>query len=54
MSDRSILIALKAVAAQAEKLADDYERNRLWPGELGSALAEIRRSLDSIGVSPNE
>lgn len=48
MADRSTILSLRQVAAVAEKLADDYEKGRLWEGEFSQALGEIRRALNSI------
>lgn len=45
---RRAAIALRAVAATAEKLADDIETGRLWPGEYEAALAQIGASLRSV------
>lgn len=48
MRDRYNILSLKAVAAIAEKLADDLEKGRLWPGQAADAVAEIRRHLEGI------
>jgi hypothetical protein len=39
--DQSALLKLKAAAAQANSLADDYERGRLWEGELQRQIYTI-------------
>lgn len=49
MSQRqTAVLALKSVAAQAAKLADDLENNRLWDREFDVALGEIQRALQSV------
>lgn len=39
--NQSALLKLKAAAAQANSLADDYERGRLWEGELLQKISAI-------------
>ena len=49
MSDNILAVmALKVIAAKAEKLAYDLERNRLWEGELSQGVAEIYKALQDI------
>lgn len=40
---RQAVTALRAVAALAEKLADDLEGNRLWEGDYTQTMSEIQR-----------
>lgn len=42
---REIIMALKLIAAKAEKLGYDLENNKLWDGELERGLVEIQKSL---------
>jgi hypothetical protein len=49
---RRAVLALRAVAAGAEKLADDLEGNRLWEREFDTALAEIQRNLRDMPRIP--
>lgn len=51
MSDnpRDALAALRLIAAQAEKLAQDVERGRLWPGEFSAGIATIAKALEDAG-----
>ena len=52
MADREVAVmALNVVAAKAKKLAHDVEKGKLWEGEFGSAIAEIRKQLDDAGRS---
>jgi len=54
MSDdrRRAVTALRAVAAGAEKLADDIQGNRLWEREFDAAVAEIQRNLRDLPRLP--
>lgn len=45
MTDSTVLLALKLVAAKAAKLADDLEKGRLWEGDLQRGIAEIDAAL---------
>lgn len=47
--DDIIAARLDMIAAKAKILADDYKNNRLWDGDLGRGLGDIRRELDAIG-----
>lgn len=49
--NRLVVLSLRAVAALAEKLADDLENGRLWPGEYSQAMAEIQRNMSAAGRS---
>jgi hypothetical protein len=40
------LLALKLVAAKAQKLAHDLEKGRLWDGDLSRGIAEIAAALE--------
>ncbi len=40
--------ALRLIAAQAAKLADDIERGRLWEREYGEAVSVIRKALNDL------
>ena len=42
-------MALKVIAAMAQKLAHDLEHGRLWEGELSNGLAEIQAQLRDAG-----
>lgn len=46
------VLALKVVAATAEKLASDLEGNRLWEREYGQAVAEIQRAMRDLPNLP--
>jgi len=44
------VLALKLIAATAEKLARDLEQGRLWDGDLSRGLAEIQRQMRDAGA----
>lgn len=46
--NRDIIVALRAIAAVAEKLADDIQNSRLWEGERDAAMGQIGAYLRSI------
>lgn len=47
-----VVISLKIVSAQAEKLALDLSDNRLWEGELYNGLMEIQKQIsDALSMS---
>lgn len=46
---RQAIMALRAVAALAEKLAEDLEGNRLWEGDYSRSMAEIQRHAADAG-----
>lgn len=49
MSDkRLVVMALRLIAAKAEKLAHDLESNRLWEGDLSRGAVEIRSALQDV------
>ena len=51
--DKAVAVmALKLVAAKAEKLAHDLEKGRLWPGDLRDGIAEIAKQLDDARIEP--
>lgn len=39
------VMALRVIAAIAQKTADDLEKGRLWDGDLAKARGEIQRQL---------
>lgn len=41
-------VRLDLIAAKAKQLAEDYRKNRLWPGDLTKGLNEIREQLDRV------
>lgn len=45
---RSAVVNLRAVAALAEKLADDLEANRLWEGEFTQGMAQIQKAVRDV------
>jgi hypothetical protein len=45
MSNRVVVAALYAAAAVAEALAIDYEKGRLWEGDLKRKIADITAYL---------
>ena len=47
----SALAAIRLVAANATKLADDLEKGRLWEGEYEEALAQIQAALSQASQS---
>jgi hypothetical protein len=49
---RRAVLALRAVAASAEKLADDLQGNRLWEREFDTAVAEIQRWMRDLPRLP--
>lgn len=56
MSDkeRHSLLALRQIAAVAEKAADDLQNHRMWPGDLSKAKSLIAQSLqDVVEENPN-
>lgn len=46
--NREAIVALRAIAAVAEKLADDLQNNRLWEGERDLAIGQIGAYLRSV------
>jgi hypothetical protein len=42
---KGAVAALRLIAAQAEKLANDVQAGKLWPGEYEDGLATISRAL---------
>lgn len=49
MGDKRLAImALKVIAAKAEKLAYDLENGRLWEGDLSRGVAEIQGQLNDV------
>lgn len=46
------VLALKLIAATAEKLAADLEGNRLWEREYGEAVAQIQRAVRDLPNLP--
>jgi hypothetical protein len=47
MSESTVL-RLELIAAKAKILAEDQKKGKLWPGQLGRGLQEIREQLDLI------
>lgn len=45
MNDRDALPAVRLIAAQAEKLAEDLARGKLWPGDMVAQLDQISKAL---------
>lgn len=45
MTDRTLLVALRLIAAQAEKLATDVEKGRTYPGDVKAGLTVIAKAL---------
>ena len=43
------VMALKLIAAKAQKLAYDLENGKLWEGQLADGIAEIRSQLTDAG-----
>ena len=39
------VMALKLIAAKAQKLAHDLENGKLWEGQLADGISEIRGQL---------
>lgn len=39
---------LKLVAAMAEKMAQNVEQHKLWPGDLDKAVAQMRAWLAEV------
>lgn len=42
---RVAVMALRLIAAVAEKAANDLEQGRLWPGQLNEQLALIQSNI---------
>lgn len=49
--NNTALLALKAVAAKAAKLADDLEHGRLWEGDLSKGIDSIQSDLRDAALS---
>jgi hypothetical protein len=47
LNKTSALMAIRLLAAQAAKLADDLEKGRLWEGDYDEALGQMQRSLNT-------
>lgn len=47
-SNNEAVMALKLIAATAEKLAYDLEHNRLWPGQLAAGAKVIAAQLADV------
>lgn len=43
-------LALRAVAARANKLANDVANNRLWPGELATGVQQMKSDLTDVSA----
>ena len=43
----SALLAIRILAAQAAKLADDLEKGMLWEGDYDEALGQMQASLNT-------
>lgn len=48
MNRLEAVVALRAIAGTAEKLADDLAGNRLWEGEYSQAVAMIAKYVRSL------
>lgn len=46
--DEMNVARLEAVAAMAKSLAYDLKNGKLWPDELSSGVASIRRELEKV------
>lgn len=44
------VMALRVIAATAQKLAHDLEHGRLWDGELSRGLSEIQAQMRDAGA----
>ena len=44
-NQKRAVMALRLIAAVAEKAADDLENGRLWPGQLGDQLNLISMNM---------
>jgi hypothetical protein len=54
MAKPGAVLALRLIAAQAAKLADDLERSRLWEGQLDDGLQAIGKALsDAMAEARN-
>lgn len=45
---RLAIMALKLIAAKAERLAYDLENRRLWEGDLSRGISEIQAQLNDV------
>lgn len=43
-----LLVNLRCVAALAAKMANDAEQNKLWPGDLDKATAQMKQWLEEV------
>ncbi len=48
MNRQAAIVNLRLIAAQAEKLADDLEHNRLWPGEYSQGVTVIENAFRDL------
>jgi len=49
MDDKKyILNKLRSIAAQAESLADDFEKGKLWDGDLERRISSITQEIKEI------
>ncbi len=46
-SRTEVVLALRVVAAMAERLARELEAGRLWPGEASDAMKTIRANFEA-------
>jgi hypothetical protein len=44
--DRTIILRLRVIAAKAEQMAEDAQKNKLWPDDLKRGLNEIGAQLE--------
>jgi hypothetical protein len=52
MNRADAIVTLKAIAAQAEKLAADLTAGRLWEGEYTQAVAQLGRHMRDLPTEP--
>ncbi len=45
MDNAEAAIYMRLAASKAAQLANDLEKNRLWPGDLSSGIGEIQDAL---------
>lgn len=44
--DSTIILRLRVIAAKAEQMAADAQKNKLWPDDLKRGLDEIAQQLE--------
>lgn len=48
MDKDAVAMRLELIACKAKQLSHDVKNGKLWEGELGQGLSEIRNQLDYV------